>query len=52
MTAPPLLQLFFWTAIDINRNELFDLMATYNIPVVDMTDDELTKELSKKVFKK
>jgi len=36
--------------LDISRHDLFDLMATYDIPVVDMTDDELAKELSKKVF--
>jgi len=38
--------------LDISRHELFDLMAQYDVPVVDMTDEELTKELSKEVFKK
>lgn len=38
--------------LDISRNELFDLMAKYDIPVVDMTDNELAKELSKKIFEK
>jgi predicted HTH domain antitoxin len=38
--------------LDISRDELFDLMAAYDIPVVDMADDELVKELSKRVFKK
>ncbi|MGA1875486.1 MAG: UPF0175 family protein [bacterium] len=38
--------------LDISRHELFDLMARYDVPGVEMTDEELTKELSKEVFKK
>ncbi|MGA1839024.1 MAG: UPF0175 family protein [bacterium] len=38
--------------LDINRHDLFDLMAKYDIPVVEMTEKELKKELSKQIFKK
>ena len=38
--------------LDISRHDLFDLMAKYKIPVVEMTEKELKKELSKQVLKK
>ena len=31
----------------ITRNELFDLMAKFDIPVIDMSEEELRKELTK-----
>ena len=31
----------------ITRNELFDLMAKFDIPVIDMSEEELKKELAK-----
>ena len=36
----------------ISRHDLFDLMAKYDIPAVEMTEKELKKELSKQVFEK
>lgn len=38
--------------LDISRNDLFDLMTKYDIPVMNMSQDELKKELSKKVLEK
>jgi predicted HTH domain antitoxin len=38
--------------LDISRHDLFDIMAKYDIPVVEMTEKELKKELSKQVFEK
>lgn len=37
--------------LEIDRWTLFDLMAKYEIPVIDMTEEELKRELSKDVFK-
>ena len=33
--------------LGITRNELFDLMAKFHIPVIDMSEEELKKELAK-----
>ena len=33
--------------LGITRNELFDLMAKFDIPVIDMSEEELKKELAK-----
>ncbi len=33
--------------LDIPRHDLFDLMAKYQVFVIDMTDDELDDELNK-----
>ena len=33
--------------LGIDRNTLFDLMAKYDIPVIDMSEEELKDELSK-----
>src|SRR5215471_10903753 len=33
--------------LGINRHTLFDLMAKYQVPVVDMTPEELAEELQK-----
>jgi predicted HTH domain antitoxin len=38
--------------LDISRNDLFDLMSKYDVPVMDMSQDELKKELSKQVLEK
>lgn len=38
--------------LGISRDELFDVMAKYGMPVIDMTEDELKEELSKDIFKK
>lgn len=39
--------------LGISRYDLFDLMAKYKIPVIDMTPEELKKELEqiKEFFK-
>lgn len=37
--------------LEINRHDLFDLMAKYDVPVIDMTEEELKEELSKDIFK-
>ncbi|MCW3129352.1 MAG: UPF0175 family protein [Methanophagales archaeon] len=33
--------------LGITRNELFDLMAKFDIPVIDLSEEELKKELAK-----
>ena len=33
--------------LEMTRNELFDLMAKFEIPVIDMSEEELRKELTK-----
>jgi predicted HTH domain antitoxin len=33
--------------LGIARDELFDLMAKFEIPVIDMSEEELKKELTK-----
>lgn len=33
--------------LEIDRHSLFDLMAKHDIPVIDMTEEELKEELSK-----
>jgi len=33
--------------LGITRNELFDLMAKFDIPVIDLSEEELKKELTK-----
>ncbi|MBI2999649.1 MAG: UPF0175 family protein [Deltaproteobacteria bacterium] len=33
--------------LGLNRDELFDLMAKYRIPVIDLTPEELKSELQK-----
>lgn len=38
--------------LDISRSDLFDLMTKYDIPVTNMSQDELKKELSKQVLEK
>lgn len=38
--------------LDISRYDLFDLMAKYDIPVIEMTRDELKTELTQEVFEK
>lgn len=39
--------------LQISRYDLFDLMAKYDIPLIDMTSEELQKELNsaKEIFK-
>lgn len=37
--------------LEINRWDLFDLLAKYNIPAINMTEEELKEELSKEIFK-
>lgn len=39
--------------LEINRWDLFDLMAKYDIPAIDMTSEELEKELksAKEIFR-
>lgn len=39
--------------LEISRHDLFDLMAKYNIPMIDMTFEELQKELNsaKEIFR-
>lgn len=32
--------------LDISRNEIFDLMTKYQVPVIDLTEEELAAELS------
>lgn len=36
--------------LEIDRHTLFDLMAKCDIPVIDMTEEELKEELSKDVI--
>lgn len=36
--------------LEIDRHALFDLMDKYDVPVIDMTEEELKEELSKDVF--
>ena len=36
--------------LGIDRNTLFDLMAKYDIQVIDMSEKELKEELSKECF--
>ena len=38
--------------LEISRHDLFDFMAKYDIPVIEMTKEELKKELSKGLFEK
>lgn len=38
--------------LEIDRNALFDLMDKYDIQAIDMTEEELKKELSKDIFSK
>jgi predicted HTH domain antitoxin len=38
--------------LEISRNDLFELMSKYDVPVMDMSQDELKKELSKQVLEK
>ena len=38
--------------LDISRNDLFDLMSKYDVPVMDMSQNEFKKELSKQVLEK
>jgi predicted HTH domain antitoxin len=38
--------------LEISRNNLFDLMAKHDIPVMDMAEEELKEELSKDIFRK
>lgn len=38
--------------LEISRYDLFDFMAKYDIPVIEMTEEELKKELSKEAFEK
>lgn len=38
--------------LEISRNNLFDLMAKHDIPVMDLTEEELKEELSKDIFRK
>lgn len=33
--------------LEISKHDLFDLMAKYDIAVIDMTEEELKEELSK-----
>ena len=33
--------------LDINRHDLFDLMTKYQVPVIDLTPEELKAELKK-----
>ncbi len=35
--------------LEVDRHTLFDLMARYDIPAVDMTEEELREELSKDI---
>lgn len=32
--------------LDISRHELFDLMTKYQVPVIDLTEEELAAELN------
>ena len=36
--------------LEIDRHALFDLMTKHDIPVIDMTEEELKEELSKDVL--
>lgn len=36
--------------LEIDRHALFDLMDKYDIPAIDMTEEELEEELSKDIF--
>lgn len=36
--------------LEIDRYTLFDLMMKYDIPVIDLTEEELKKELKKEIF--
>jgi predicted HTH domain antitoxin len=38
--------------LDISRNDLFNLMTKYDIPVLNLSQDELKKELAKQVLEK
>jgi len=38
--------------LEISRHDLFDFMAKFDIPVIEMTKEELKKELSKGLFEK
>lgn len=35
--------------LEISRYDLFDLMAKHDIPIIDMTEEELKEELSKDI---
>ncbi|MDO8139892.1 MAG: UPF0175 family protein, partial [Candidatus Brocadiales bacterium] len=35
--------------LEIDRYDLFDLMAKHDVPVIDMTEEELKEELSKDI---
>lgn len=37
--------------LEIDRHALFDLMTKYNIPVIDLTEEELKEELKKEIFR-
>ena len=36
--------------LEIDRHALFDLMDKYDVPAIDMTEEELEEELSKDIF--
>lgn len=36
--------------LEIDRHALFDLIDKYDIPAIDMTEEELEEELSKDIF--
>lgn len=36
--------------LEIDRYTLFDLMMKYDIPVIDLTEEELKEELKKEIF--
>jgi len=38
--------------LEIDRHALFDLMGKYDIPAIDMTEEELEGELSRDIFSK
>ena len=38
--------------LEIDRHALFDLMGKYDIPAIDMTEEELEEELSRDIFSK
>jgi len=38
--------------LEVDRNTLFDLMDKYGVQVIDMTEEELKKELTKDIFSK
>lgn len=37
--------------LGITRDELFDLMAKFDIPVIDMSEEDFKKELAKTIWK-